>query len=241
MPTRCARTALRACGGAARAARSGRGADSRLAMRSVCASSPAPSATDPSPSSTPPLPSPLPVGFTFVSRRAFALADAEAWAALTGDRNPIHFDAGAAAKAGFSGEPSVGGAPHAESSSFSPVSSPLSPPLPGALVASTIPATLAAVFPGAIYLRQSVRFRTPVLAGSEVETRLEVVKCSGRRAAFKTTVVVVDAPGTGSRAAPSTALPFVAPLRVRVSASPPEDEAVVAIDGEALTLLPPSA
>lgn len=120
-------------------------------------------------------------------------------------------------------------------------------------MASTIPATLAAVFPGAVYLKQSVRFRAPVLAGSEVETRLQVVTCSGRRAAFSTTVRVVgegieergEKGGCGDGDGEGDALDgggrtvaAASPLRVLALDSPPEIKGEVAIDGEALTLLP---
>ncbi len=87
--------------------------------------------------------------------RRFTSADVEAFAALSGDDNPIHLDEDAAASSRF-GQRVV----H------------------GMLVASTISALIANRLPGrgTIYLEQSLRFLAPVHLDAEVTTHVRIVE-----------------------------------------------------------------
>lgn len=106
-------------------------------------------------------------GASHVTRRRVTPEVVEQFAALSGDRNPIHFDAAAARAAGF-------GAPIA----------------PGMLLG----AFLSSVFgvdwpgPGTVYVRQDLRFLQPVAVGEELEVRLEVLTRIGRRVIINTSI-----------------------------------------------------
>jgi 3-hydroxybutyryl-CoA dehydratase len=96
--------------------------------------------------------------FLSVGRRAtfsktISQADIEAFAALTGDRNPLHIDENFARRHRF-------GRPIAH----------------GALVAGVISAALGMILPGpgAIYLSQTLRFLKPVYPGDTVTATVEV-------------------------------------------------------------------
>jgi len=80
-------------------------------------------------------------------------ADIEAFAALTGDRNPLHLDDAFARRSRF-------GRPIAH----------------GTLVAGVISAALGMVLPGpgAIYLSQTLKFLKPVYPGDTVTATVEV-------------------------------------------------------------------
>lgn len=86
--------------------------------------------------------------------RAFTQEDVAQFAALVGDRNPIHLDAEVAARTPF-GRPIV----H------------------GVFVASLISAILGEDLPGpgSIYLSQSLRFEAPVYVGDSVTATAEVI------------------------------------------------------------------
>jgi 3-hydroxybutyryl-CoA dehydratase len=85
------------------------------------------------------------VGQTFEEWRTFTEADVMAFAAVSGDFNPVHVDADAAAASPF-GERIV----H------------------GMLTASLLSALLAREVPGAIYLSQTLSFLRPVKLGDTV-------------------------------------------------------------------------
>ena len=85
------------------------------------------------------------VGQVFEESRTFTEADVMAFAAVSGDFNPVHVDADAAAASPF-GERIV----H------------------GMLTASLLSALLAREVPGAIYLSQTLNFLRPVKLGDTV-------------------------------------------------------------------------
>ncbi len=85
------------------------------------------------------------VAQTFEESRTFTEADVMAFAAVSGDFNPVHVDADAAAASPF-GERIV----H------------------GMLTASLLSALLAREVPGAIYLSQTLNFLRPVKLGDTV-------------------------------------------------------------------------
>ncbi len=86
--------------------------------------------------------------------------DIQLFAAVSGDVNPVHLDAGYAAGTPF-GERIAHGM------------------LTGALVSAALATQLPG--PGTIYLSQSLRFRLPVRIGDEVTVELEVTDKQDRR------------------------------------------------------------
>ena len=83
--------------------------------------------------------------------RRFDASIVRAFAEVTGDANPIHVDADAPNPFGEC-------------------------VVHGALVASLIPACFSAVFPGAIYRSQTLKFLEPVPVGSLVRARIVVTR-----------------------------------------------------------------
>lgn len=79
----------------------------------------------------------------------------EAFAALSGDRNPVHFDDGFARAIGFDGRIAHGAV------AASLLSAILGMDLPG---------------PGSVFLEQRVRFIAPVRPGDRITGRLEVLR-----------------------------------------------------------------
>jgi len=99
-------------------------------------------------------------------------ADVEAFAAVSGDNNPVHLDEAYARTTPFQGRIAHG------MLSAAYISAVLGTRLPG---------------PGAIYLSQSLRFRRPVKIGDPVVTRVTVQSLDTRRAhATLATVCRVD-------------------------------------------------
>ena len=97
----------------------------------------------------------LAVGASAEMSRTVTDVDVMSYAAITGDYNPVHVDAEAAAKSMFKGRIAHG----MLSAGF--ISAVLAMKLPG---------------PGAIYLSQSLRFTKPVRLGDTVTARVEVVE-----------------------------------------------------------------
>ena len=93
--------------------------------------------------------------------RTVTEADIEAFAAVTGDTNPVHMDEAYAAATPFKGRIAHG----MLSAGF--ISAVLGVELPG---------------PGAIYLSQSLRFRRPVRIGDEVEAKVTVTEIDAAKA-----------------------------------------------------------
>ena len=97
----------------------------------------------------------LTVGMTASYERTVTVADIEAFAAVSGDRNPVHLDEEFAKATRFKGRIAH-----------------------GMLGASFISTVLASQLPGAgtVYLGQTLSFKRPVRPGDKVETRVTVAK-----------------------------------------------------------------
>lgn len=93
--------------------------------------------------------------------RTVGAADIEAFAAVTGDNNPVHLDAEFAATTSF-GERIAHGM--------------LSAGYISAVIGTTLPG------PGAIYLSQSLRFKRPVKIGDEVTARATITEIDAAKA-----------------------------------------------------------
>jgi 3-hydroxybutyryl-CoA dehydratase len=102
----------------------------------------------------------LSVGQSAETRRTVAAGDVDAFAAVSGDHNPLHVDAAYAATTPF-GERIA----H------------------GMLAAAFISAVLGMKLPGvgAVYLSQSLKFRRPVRIGDEVTAKVTVAGMEARR------------------------------------------------------------
>lgn len=119
--------------------------------------------------------SPLPaVGARATALHTFTSDNVIAFAALSGDHNPVHLDPAFAATTPF-GRPIV----H------------------GMFVASLFSRLLAEDLPGAgtIYLSQSLTFRRPVYVGSTVEASVEVVSVDADRRRVTLATAVTDDSG----------------------------------------------
>lgn len=77
--------------------------------------------------------------------RVFASSDVLEYSKVSLDSNPLHFDLESAQKAGFEDRL-----------------------VPGMLVASLFPRIIASHFPGAVYVSQSLQFKSPVYIGEEI-------------------------------------------------------------------------
>jgi 3-hydroxybutyryl-CoA dehydratase len=97
----------------------------------------------------------LTVGYTVERRQTVTAAAIDAFAAVTGDDNPVHMDAAFAATTPFGGRIAH-----------------------GMLTASYISAVLGTQLagPGSIYVSQSLRFRRPVRIGDEVIARVKITE-----------------------------------------------------------------
>jgi len=113
----------------------------------------------------------LEVGQTAELRRTVAERDIEAFAAVTGDENPVHLDEAYAAATPFKGRIAHG------MLSAGYISAVLGTQLPG---------------PGAIYVSQTLSFRRPVRIGDEVaaEVKVTAIDPARGRVTFATQCVV---------------------------------------------------
>jgi 3-hydroxybutyryl-CoA dehydratase len=114
----------------------------------------------------------LSVGQSASRTRTVTEADIEAFAAVTGDHNPVHMDEAYAATTPFKGRIAHG------MLSAGYISAVLGVDLPG---------------PGAIYLSQSLRFRRPVRIGDTVEARVRITAIDADKA--RVTLVTVCSVG----------------------------------------------
>lgn len=114
------------------------------------------------------------VGSVATLERTFTSADLAAFAALSGDDNPVHLDADYAATTRF-GRPIV----H------------------GILVAGLVSALIGTELPGegSIYLSQTLRFERPVHVGSRVTARVEVTRVREDKPIVTLATTVLDADG----------------------------------------------
>ena len=99
----------------------------------------------------------------------------EAFARLSGDRNPVHFDDGFAHRIGFDGRIAHGAV------TASLLSAVLGMDLPG---------------PGSVFLEQRVRFLAPVRPGDTITARLEVTKVRPDKPILTLGATVTNAAGT---------------------------------------------
>lgn len=102
----------------------------------------------------------LSIGQSAETTRIVSAADIDAFAALSGDTNPVHLDDEYARGTTFQGRIAHG-------------------MLSGAYISAVLGTKLPG--PGAIYLTQSLRFRRPVRIGDPVVTRVTVSALDERR------------------------------------------------------------
>lgn len=103
----------------------------------------------------------LTIGQSAETTKIVGAADVEAFAAVSGDTNPVHLDEAYALTTPFQGRIAHG-------------------MLSGAYISAVLGTRLPG--PGAIYLTQSLRFRRPVKIGDPVVTRVTVQELDERRA-----------------------------------------------------------
>jgi 3-hydroxybutyryl-CoA dehydratase len=113
------------------------------------------------------------VGDSAQRTRTITEADIQAFAAASGDENPVHTDAAYAATTRF-GRPIAHGM--------------LSASLVSAVLGNDLPG------PGSIYLGQTLSFKAPVYAGDTITGRVECIKFREDKsiATFRTTVTNQD-------------------------------------------------
>jgi acyl dehydratase len=104
----------------------------------------------------------------------FSQQDLVAYAALTGDANPVHLDDGAAIAAGFAGTI-----------------------VHGMLVAGLISRVLGTQLPGpgTIYLSQDLSFKRPIRPGMPLSVKVEVTGQKGEKPIFELTTTVENEEG----------------------------------------------
>ena len=119
-------------------------------------------------SETAPTPS-LEVGQSAERVRTVTDADIRAFAALSGDNNPVHLDDDYASRSIFKGRVAHG-------------------MFAGALISAALGADLPG--PGAVYLSQRLEFRRPIRPGDEVTVRVTVSSVEPPRAVLQTQVLV---------------------------------------------------
>lgn len=117
----------------------------------------------------------LRVGQTAVISKTITEADIMAYAALTGDFNPLHVDAEHAARTRFGGRIAHG-------------------MLTAGLVSNVLGMRLPAT--GAVYLSQSLRFKAPVRAGDTIEARAEVLELFPEKQRVRLRTVCTNQTGT---------------------------------------------
>lgn len=115
----------------------------------------------------------LSVGQSAERRHVVRAADIDAFAAVSGDTNPLHLDETYAATTTFGTRIAHG------MLAASYLSAVLGTDLPG---------------PGAVYLSQTLRFRRPVRIGDEVTARVSIAKIDSarRRVTLETVCLVAD-------------------------------------------------
>ncbi len=106
----------------------------------------------------PPSWTPPPIGATASWTRTFTADDVEAFARISGDRNPLHFDAGFAEHTKLGGLVVQGG---------------LTTGLFNALVAMELPG------PGSVFLHQEWDYPAPVFVGDTVTAHAQVIEARG--------------------------------------------------------------
>ena len=120
------------------------------------------------------MPSPQ-VGATASRTRAISERDIELFTELTGDRNPLHYDAEAAAASRFGGIIVQGG---------------VTSGLLNAVVAEDLPG------PGTVFLHVDWDFKAPVKPGDEITAEVEVLEAREDKPLTKLRTTIVNQDGT---------------------------------------------
>ncbi len=115
------------------------------------------------------------VGATARRTRAVTRADIELFTALTGDRNPLHYDEAAAAASRFGGIIVQGG---------------VTTGLLNALVAEDLPG------PGSVFLQVDWRFLAPVRPGDEITAEGEVLEARADKPIYTLRTTITNQDGT---------------------------------------------
>ena len=115
------------------------------------------------------------VGTTARRTRAVTRADIELFTALTGDRNPLHYDEAAAAASRFGGIIVQGG---------------VTTGLLNALVAEDLPG------PGSVFLQVDWRFLAPVRPGDEITAEGEVLEARTDKPIYELRTTITNQDGT---------------------------------------------
>jgi acyl dehydratase len=123
-------------------------------------------------------------------RRMTSMRDVELFAEMTGDRNPLHFDAEAAARAPFGGLIVQGG---------------VTSGLLNAVVAEELPG------PGSVFLGTEWRFVKAVRIGETIEAEVEVIAVRDDKPICTLRTTVRN--GAGEDCLTGTAVTWTAPLR----------------------------
>jgi acyl dehydratase len=112
-----------------------------------------------------------------VARRSRRITerDIELFTELTGDRNPLHYDEGAAARSRFGGIIVQGG---------------VTSGLLNAVVAEDLPG------PGSVFLHVDWSFRAPVRPGDEITAEVEVLEVRDDKPLTSLKTTIVDQNGT---------------------------------------------
>jgi 3-hydroxybutyryl-CoA dehydratase len=116
----------------------------------------------------------LKVGDTYEMPFSLSQEQVNAFAELSGDKNPVHIDAAFAANTSFK-----------------------KPIVHGIFSAAIFSRILGTIFPGdgTIYLGQTLQFKRPVYPGEDYQARVEVVSLDGRNSATIATVLTHVATG----------------------------------------------
>ncbi|MEQ8414593.1 MAG: MaoC family dehydratase [Imperialibacter sp.] len=111
----------------------------------------------------------LKVGDTYEMPFSLTQEQVNAFAELSGDKNPVHIDAAFAANTSFK-----------------------KPIVHGIFSAAIFSRILGTIFPGdgTIYLGQTLQFKRPVYPGEDYQAKVEVVSLDGRNSATIATVLI---------------------------------------------------
>lgn len=116
-----------------------------------------------------------PVGATARRTRTVSHKDIELFTAMTGDRNPLHYDAELAAASRFGGIIVQGG---------------VTSGLLNAVVAEDLPG------PGTVFLRVGWEFKAPVRPGDTITAEVEVLEVHATKPVARLRTTITDADGT---------------------------------------------
>jgi acyl dehydratase len=117
----------------------------------------------------------LRVGQTARRSRVVTARDIELFTELTGDRNPLHYDAGAAARSRFGGIIVQGG---------------VTTGLLNAVVAEDLPG------PGSVFLHVDWSFKAPVRPGDEITAEVEVLEAREDKPITRLRTTIANQEGT---------------------------------------------